>query len=161
MTKEDLFAYICYNPYKFTETELAIFKNEIKARGLDDELSEKIKSKEADDIEFKNNVLNSSGDVTELLQNFNAFIEGKNPEIAKRVQEENAKKKKAITRHRVDCGSYCYDDRRRTYSCCRRTHRIHWCDRYRNCPYCKRHHIIHQSLIATSIRVMSRNEHRV
>jgi hypothetical protein len=94
MTKEDLFAYVCYNPYKFTETELAIFKNEVKARGLDDELSEKIKSKESDDIEFKNNVLNSSGDVSELLQNFNTFIEGKNPEIAKRVHEKIAKKKR-------------------------------------------------------------------
>ncbi|SKC53701.1 hypothetical protein [Ohtaekwangia koreensis] len=94
MTQEDLFAYVCYNPYKFTETELAIFKNEAKARGLDDELSEKIKSIESDDIAFKNNVLNSSGDVSELLQNFNTFIEGKNPEIAKLVQEKNAKKKK-------------------------------------------------------------------
>jgi hypothetical protein len=94
MTKEDLFAYVCYNPYKFTEPELAIFKNEVKARGLDDELFEMIKSKEADDIAFKNNVLNSSGDVSELLQNFNAFMQDKNPEIAKRAQKKNAKKKK-------------------------------------------------------------------
>jgi hypothetical protein len=94
MTKEDLFAYVCYNPYKFPETELAIFKNEVKARGLEDELSEMIKSKEADDVAFNNNVLNSSGDVSELLRNFNAFTESKNPDIAKRVRETNAKKKK-------------------------------------------------------------------
>jgi hypothetical protein len=49
---------------------LAIFKNEVKARGLDDELFEMIKSKEADDIAFKNNVLNSSGDVSELSSEF-------------------------------------------------------------------------------------------
>jgi hypothetical protein len=95
MTKEALLAYACYNPYKFSETEWAIFKNEVKARGLEDELSNMIKSKEADDDAFKNNVLNSSDDVSELLGNFNAFIEDKNPNIAKRIRETNAKKKRS------------------------------------------------------------------
>jgi len=93
MKKENLLAYVCYNPFKFTEAELTIFKNEVKARGLEEELSKMIKSEEAESAAFKN-VLNSSNDVSELLQNFNTFMEGKHPYIAKRVQETSARKKK-------------------------------------------------------------------
>ncbi len=94
MTKEDLLAYTIYNPYKFTETELAIFKNEVKARGLERELSDMIKSKEADDVDFRKSVLDSSGDVEELLGNFNAYTERKNPDLAKRVQKNYVKGKR-------------------------------------------------------------------
>lgn len=91
MTDEDLLAYSRYNPFKFTEAELTVFKNEVKARGLEDELSRLIKAKEADDIAFKK-VLDSSGDdVTELLHNFNEYTERKNPDISKRVREDKAK----------------------------------------------------------------------
>ncbi len=94
MTKEDLLACVCYNPFKFTEVELTIFKNEVKARGLEEELSKMIKSEEADSVAFKDKVLNSSDDVSVLLQNFNEFIDGKYPDIAKRAQEARARGKK-------------------------------------------------------------------
>lgn len=73
---------------------MTIFTNEVKARGLEDELSAMIKKEEADSTDFKNSVLNSSGDVSELLGNFNAFTERKNPGIKKRVQASNTKAKK-------------------------------------------------------------------
>lgn len=94
MTKEDLLANVCYNPFKFTEAELTIFRNEVTARGLEEELSKMIKSEEADSVAFKEKVLNSSEDVSQLLQNFNEFIDGKYPDIAKRVQETSAREKK-------------------------------------------------------------------
>jgi hypothetical protein len=93
-SKEDLFNILCYNYPKFTEQELSFFKNEVGERGLEKEFADVMKAKEADDLNFKQTVLDASHDPLALLENFNAYTEGRFPDIAKRVSEDQIKKRK-------------------------------------------------------------------
>ena len=89
LSKETLFTIVLYNIERFEEDDLIIFKNEIENRGLGKELSEAIKLKEADDLNFKNSVLNNSSSPEEVLNDFNKYMLSKTPQM-----EPSAEKKK-------------------------------------------------------------------
>jgi hypothetical protein len=94
LPNEDLLYTVSHNLHKFTEDELIIFKNEVKARALEGELAAIVKAKEADALEFEQTVLDPSKDLMGLVENFNAYNEKKFPDIARRAREDKIKKTK-------------------------------------------------------------------
>lgn len=93
LSKEDLFNIILYNIDNFTEEELAIFKNEAVARGLQEELTAALNEKAKSDKEFQDKVSNSSDNIVDLINNFQEHMFEVAPELKEKVEKAEKKSK--------------------------------------------------------------------